>query len=466
MTAPVITQAAFRWRNDDGSQTTATWKAAQNTNPASVAVDTNFRMRLGTTVASATATLATQLQYRRTPSGGSPGSWINVTASSSVVRSAASGNVSDSTATTQQMALSGTFNAGQVDTTDGLTASRSVQSTRNTEDEYCVQIRSADVGVGDVVELRATNGGTAYDAYTVTPSITIVAAAPAGAGALALSKATLAGAGAETFSAAGAITLAAATLAASAAETFVGSDTLTLSGISIAATATPAEQTFAVVSWAEAEFAEGEAVAPAGAGALQFGSLTIAASGEEIISGAGAIVLDQGVVSGAADEIATATGAVILDVVTVASSGAETINGSAAIILDDSAIAAMGDASLAQSAGTGAMVFDRLMAAALGQETLSLTSAILVPGIAIDATASSVAPSGVGALVLTPAEISALGSIAIIPPRRKSHRDAAVALAVGGRTNEASGARSNEPFHGGRPRSASGGRSNRSTGRR
>ena len=30
---PVLTQEGFRWRNDDGSETTATWLAAQDTNP-------------------------------------------------------------------------------------------------------------------------------------------------------------------------------------------------------------------------------------------------------------------------------------------------------------------------------------------------------------------------------------------------------------------------------------------------
>jgi hypothetical protein len=29
--APVLTQTAYRWRNDDGSETTATWLAAENT---------------------------------------------------------------------------------------------------------------------------------------------------------------------------------------------------------------------------------------------------------------------------------------------------------------------------------------------------------------------------------------------------------------------------------------------------
>ena len=42
---PAIIQEGFRWRNDDGSQTTATWKAAQDTN-TSLALATSVRLRV------------------------------------------------------------------------------------------------------------------------------------------------------------------------------------------------------------------------------------------------------------------------------------------------------------------------------------------------------------------------------------------------------------------------------------
>ena len=32
ITPPTLTQSRFRWRNDDGSETGATWAAAENTN--------------------------------------------------------------------------------------------------------------------------------------------------------------------------------------------------------------------------------------------------------------------------------------------------------------------------------------------------------------------------------------------------------------------------------------------------
>lgn len=45
LTPVILKQSDFRWRNDDGSETTATWKAAQNTN-STIAVTTNVRLRM------------------------------------------------------------------------------------------------------------------------------------------------------------------------------------------------------------------------------------------------------------------------------------------------------------------------------------------------------------------------------------------------------------------------------------
>jgi hypothetical protein len=58
-----VTQEGFRWRNDDGSETTATWLAAQDTN-ASLALATNARLR---TVIDTTAdvTITPKLYYKK-----------------------------------------------------------------------------------------------------------------------------------------------------------------------------------------------------------------------------------------------------------------------------------------------------------------------------------------------------------------------------------------------------------------
>ncbi|MEJ7585974.1 MAG: hypothetical protein WKI04_00280 [Ferruginibacter sp.] len=41
-----LTQANWRWRNDNGSQTTATWKAIQNMPVTITSVDENIRLRM------------------------------------------------------------------------------------------------------------------------------------------------------------------------------------------------------------------------------------------------------------------------------------------------------------------------------------------------------------------------------------------------------------------------------------
>lgn len=41
-----LDQEGFRWRNDDGDEDAATWKANQDTNGVSVALDTNVRLRI------------------------------------------------------------------------------------------------------------------------------------------------------------------------------------------------------------------------------------------------------------------------------------------------------------------------------------------------------------------------------------------------------------------------------------
>ena len=39
------TQSTYRFRDDDGSETAATWLAAENTN-TTITLDTNFRVRI------------------------------------------------------------------------------------------------------------------------------------------------------------------------------------------------------------------------------------------------------------------------------------------------------------------------------------------------------------------------------------------------------------------------------------
>ncbi|UCD78513.1 MAG: hypothetical protein JSW26_24375, partial [Desulfobacterales bacterium] len=83
-TGPQYTQASFRARNDNGSETSATWTAAANTNWTQM-VDKTFRLRfLVQDTGSAEADKTLQLEYNLNSGG-----WNDVTGSSSVVKATA-----------------------------------------------------------------------------------------------------------------------------------------------------------------------------------------------------------------------------------------------------------------------------------------------------------------------------------------------------------------------------------------
>ncbi len=165
---PTFDQDSFRARNDDGSESAATWQAPANTNWTQ-AVDHNFRVRfvVQETSGFSAADKTFQLEYNHNGSG-----WNDATGASSVVRSWISPSVADGADTTQQVG-SGTFVTpnGGFDEVNGLAggASLDFSGSDETEVEYCIQIRSADVSNNDTVQLRVKG----LDTYTSTPTITV-----------------------------------------------------------------------------------------------------------------------------------------------------------------------------------------------------------------------------------------------------------------------------------------------------
>lgn len=167
-------QVGFRGRNDDGNETTATWAALQNAN-FSFNIDANLRIRLEIqeTAGCAGANKQWRLQYNRNGAG-----WVNVTDTSSVVRSSASPNLADAANLTDQLTVgTGTFQgATGFDEVNGICGGNSMDlaASGHAEAEFCVQIRSADVDNNDTVQLRVTDNGTAFAAYAATPTVTVV----------------------------------------------------------------------------------------------------------------------------------------------------------------------------------------------------------------------------------------------------------------------------------------------------
>ena len=165
MAVAVWVQHSFRGRNDDGSETTATWKAATNTNWTQ-AVDVIFRVRfVSQNTAAVFGAHNPTLYYNHNSAG-----W-NQVSSGSVVRFRDSTNVTNDEATTEQLAGPQSFVAGAV-VEDAIAPTVNL-TAQDTEFEYVLDIRSSLAADGDTIQLRLQNGTSAYDSYLQVPSITV-----------------------------------------------------------------------------------------------------------------------------------------------------------------------------------------------------------------------------------------------------------------------------------------------------
>jgi hypothetical protein len=164
-----IVQAAYRARNDDGSETSATWKAALNT---SWSQDTGqiFRLRIAITDTAGGSINNTShaLQYRI-----NGGAWVNVT-TSTPVQFTTSANVADATPTTQQI-TGGTFSTdpSEVDSDGTITNAPSWAGSDSVEYEAVLLLDDAQFSGGETVEFQQVG----LNGYTVVPSLSVVSAA-------------------------------------------------------------------------------------------------------------------------------------------------------------------------------------------------------------------------------------------------------------------------------------------------
>lgn len=158
-------QTGWRFRNDDGTEATATWKKALNTALLlTVNADQVLRVRFAVTeTGTTTGNLTAYLRYNKNAAG-----WVQVTGATANVKAVAGGNGINDATTTQQISSPTTFGAGAVDAADGITnASANVAQNAVTEMEFCIQITAADVATGDVIQLEVYRSSTnALQAYT------------------------------------------------------------------------------------------------------------------------------------------------------------------------------------------------------------------------------------------------------------------------------------------------------------
>jgi hypothetical protein len=188
----VLDQDSFRWRNDDGNETTATWIAATNTQisvgaAGDIGLDTNVRLRVLVQETAGTSSGATTWAlYAELDTGGGYGAPFLVTTSTTVVKVVLSGNVTDDTQTTQQLGAGTLYVAAdsmsRIDENASMTLKK-LSASNEGEPEWVLQFLSADLANGNKVRLRVRQGGTVLDTYTNSPEVTVVTTAPSTSGA-------------------------------------------------------------------------------------------------------------------------------------------------------------------------------------------------------------------------------------------------------------------------------------------
>ena len=137
-----VTQGNWRWRKDDGSETTATWLAAENTEARISSASDNVRLRIELFNEGTGSTDVNTSILTYSADGGT--TWDSVTTtvgSRAFVLVGTTPNVNNLDATTQQLTVRGgyTFKAGQVITSSATLGVNSIGVSQSTEYEWVIK---------------------------------------------------------------------------------------------------------------------------------------------------------------------------------------------------------------------------------------------------------------------------------------------------------------------------------------
>lgn len=161
---PTIGQTQYRWRNDDGNQTTATWKAPINT---SIIIATNDVVRLRmelTNTGSGAGTVTQTLEY--SSDNGTTWTVMNNPATNAFVYQTST-FVTNGATTTEQLATTspGTFAAGRIITAPGT----ALNLTNGNKTEYEWGIKSSANAIPSTTYIFRSSGQQATP--TVFPTL-------------------------------------------------------------------------------------------------------------------------------------------------------------------------------------------------------------------------------------------------------------------------------------------------------
>ncbi|MDD5708046.1 MAG: Ig-like domain-containing protein, partial [Kiritimatiellae bacterium] len=175
--SPTFVQDHFRWRNDDGSETAATWKAAADTAITGVARGQNIRLRFcvsNTSASNGSGALSARLEYATATNG----PWTAVSAVAdgmSPFEMTATTGYADGAAATALLAGAGTFVAGkcvELPSNAGAAVTYAVRQYSNFE--YCFRATAKAIG-STAYYFRVSNNGAVLNTYSRYAALTMVA---------------------------------------------------------------------------------------------------------------------------------------------------------------------------------------------------------------------------------------------------------------------------------------------------
>lgn len=174
-TAAIYDQESFRFRDDDGSESGATWYAALNTDVNDLTNDTNYRIRINVKEQNTANGMNENVQFQYSKN---LGTWTDITTTSSNIIAIASANFNDLDDTTQQLTTGGFDTTNNAMSETGEAGSNNLDPPQDSyvETELCFQIVDADVSGGDTIDIRVLFD-LALDTWTEVPRITVAAGA-------------------------------------------------------------------------------------------------------------------------------------------------------------------------------------------------------------------------------------------------------------------------------------------------
>jgi len=179
--APNLTQIHYRWRNDNGGESGATWATNEDTALSILSVNARMRLRFEISNEGTADSLSTEYLLEYATSTDGPWEAIPVSATTEHWEMVNSTYFTDGASTSNiDPGLSDentAFVLGELKDTSNQTAGMLLSSTQFTEIEYCIGA-TANVTRPETYYFRLTNAGTPLDSYIIYGRVNVGSSGP------------------------------------------------------------------------------------------------------------------------------------------------------------------------------------------------------------------------------------------------------------------------------------------------